>query len=200
LRRIVFNMGTNAVQRDATAETVSANVKGLRTKQNLGLRGLSKKLGEVGRPLGHSAVDQIEKGTRRVDVDDLMALALALGVSPVTLLMPNTKEPTDKVATAGAAADIEAERLWKWMLAQAPLFESAPEELFAFLGRALPSWRVAQQIQGLATVVELEVLGRELKAGGEGGYSTDRFVQRRDRALRRLDELSKEYGVTHGDD
>ena len=75
-------MGTNAVQRGATAETVSANVKRLRLEQNLGLRGLAKKLGEVGRPLTHSAVDQIEKGTRRVDVDDLMALAAALDVFP----------------------------------------------------------------------------------------------------------------------
>src|ERR1700736_1212444 len=89
-------MGTNAVQRDATAETVSANVKRLRLEQNLGLRGLSKRLGEVGRPLGHSAVDQIEKGTRRVDVDDLMALALAFNVSPATLLMPKTSRAEEK--------------------------------------------------------------------------------------------------------
>ena len=52
-------MGTNAVQRDATAETVSANVKRLRLKQNLGLRGLSKKLGDVGRPL--ALIEQVQR-------------------------------------------------------------------------------------------------------------------------------------------
>jgi predicted nucleic acid-binding protein len=88
LRRIVIKMGTNAVRHDATAETVSANVKRLRLDQNLGLRGLAKKLKEVNRPLTHSAIDQIEKGARRVDVDDLMALAVALEVSPATLLTP----------------------------------------------------------------------------------------------------------------
>ena len=98
-------MGTNAVQRDATAETVSANVKRLRTKQNLGLRGLSTKLGEVGRPLGHSAVDQIEKGTRRVDVDDLMALAVALEVSPRRYCMPYAENADDQVRDDRSAMD-----------------------------------------------------------------------------------------------
>jgi len=56
----------------------------------------------VGRPLGHSAVDQIEKGTRRVDVDDLMALAAALGVSPITLLMPGmSRADAPKMFEAG---------------------------------------------------------------------------------------------------
>lgn len=59
----------------------------------------STKLGEVGRRLTHSAVDQIEKGTRRVDVDDLMALAAALDVSPATLLMPVGEEDQEIAIT-----------------------------------------------------------------------------------------------------
>lgn len=118
-------MGTNAVQRGATAETVSANVKRLRKEQNLGLRGLSNKLGEVGRALGHSAVDQIEKGTRRVDVDDLMALAAALGVSPITLLLPRNAAGADDahlaVTVPGEDDPIPAGRLWLWLKADAPL-------------------------------------------------------------------------------
>lgn len=122
-------MGTNAVQRDAAAETVSANVKRLRKDKNLGLRGLATKLGEVGRPLGHSAVDQIEKGRRRVDVDDLMALAAALGVSPVTLLMPpmpgddknEMVDATEMVEAPGEDGGIPAGRLWQWLRADMPL-------------------------------------------------------------------------------
>jgi transcriptional regulator with XRE-family HTH domain len=121
LRRIVFNMGTNAVQRDATAETVSANVKRLRDKQHLGLRGLSKKLGDVGRPLGHSAVDQIEKGTRRVDVDDLVALAVALQVSPVTLLMPDAADEVDPVRLTGLGEPAAAIGVWEWLRGRAIL-------------------------------------------------------------------------------
>lgn len=107
-------MGTKPVRRDETAETVSANVKRLRTKQNLGLRGLSTKLGEVGRPLGHSAIDQIEKGTRRVDVDDLTALAVALEVSPSTLLMPYAERAGDEVRVTGWHPT-DASEIWRWL-------------------------------------------------------------------------------------
>jgi transcriptional regulator with XRE-family HTH domain len=110
-------MGTNAVQLDATAETVSVNVKRLHTDQNLGLRGLSNKLGEVGRPLGHSAVDQIEKGARRVDVDDLMALAAALDVSPATLLMP-LGDKDEPVAVTAHTAKLTCGRAWDWVMAR----------------------------------------------------------------------------------
>ncbi len=108
-------MGTNPVQRQATADTVSENVKRLREKRNLGLRGLAKKLGEVGRPLTHSAVDQIEKGTRRVDVDDLMALAAAFDVSPITLLMPASAR-NDLVEVTGRPPE-QAEKVWDWLRA-----------------------------------------------------------------------------------
>jgi transcriptional regulator with XRE-family HTH domain len=147
LRRIVVNMGTNAVQRDATAETVSANVKRLRKGQNLGLRSLSNKLGEVGRPLGHSAVDQIEKGTRRVDVDDLMALAAALGVSPITLLMPpmsgegtNQMADSDEMVQVARKVDpVPAGRLWLWLRADSPLpgYKGSHRKFFV---DARPDW------------------------------------------------------------
>jgi transcriptional regulator with XRE-family HTH domain len=139
-------MGTNAVQRDATAETVSANVKRLRTEQNLGLRGLSNKLGEVGRPLGHSAVDQIEKGRRRVDVDDLMALATALGVSPITLLMPDMPGAADQmamVAVTGVKHRVPAQDLWHWLSGEVgpPSWLGVSWPLYDARGR--PAWKWA---------------------------------------------------------
>ncbi len=139
-------MGTNAVQRDATAETVSANVRRLRTDQNLGLRGLAKKLGEVGRALGHSAVDQIEKGTRRVDVDDLMALAAALKVSPITLLLPNTDDPDAAVSSTGAVDKLTADQLLDWLQAKNPL---PGDDRFpmVFQVAALPGWKIAEMME-----------------------------------------------------
>lgn len=38
------------------------------------------------RPLAHTTVSEIERGARRVDVDDLVAIAAALEVLPVDLL------------------------------------------------------------------------------------------------------------------
>jgi transcriptional regulator with XRE-family HTH domain len=135
-------MGTNPVQRDATAKAVSANVYRLRKAQNLGLRGLATKLAEVGRPLLYSAVDQIEKGTRRVDVDDLVALAAAFGVPPATLLMPVVDSPQDHVELTDAEPTtvpkpLTAEPLWGWLTAKYPLGD---ESRLTFAGRSWPIW------------------------------------------------------------
>jgi transcriptional regulator with XRE-family HTH domain len=139
-------MGTNAVKRDATAKAVSANVNRLRKEQNLGLRGLANKLGEVGRPLGHSAVDQIEKGTRRVDVDDLMALAAALGVSPATLLMPGMPcaDNPEKVETTGVTQGVVPAELWNWLKAAPWPPPWIPLSQPVYEGNALPAWEWAR--------------------------------------------------------
>jgi transcriptional regulator with XRE-family HTH domain len=125
-------MGTNAVQRGPTAVTVADNVRRLREGLNLGLRALAKRLADAGRPLTHTALDKIERGTRRVDVDDLMALAAALDVSPATLLMPDvTPVPVDgelsfrpewagPVEVTGVTESPSAHSVWLWLTAQAP--------------------------------------------------------------------------------
>jgi transcriptional regulator with XRE-family HTH domain len=147
-------MGTNAVRRDATAETVSANVKRVRTDKNLGLRALSKKLGEVGRPLGHSAVDQIEKGTRRVDVDDLMALAAAFNVSPIALLMPESATRDDLVEVTGRPPE-RAERVWDRLRAL-----HLPDDVDFWVG-SNPPWALGN------------VIAVGLTASGEVGRGND---------------------------
>jgi transcriptional regulator with XRE-family HTH domain len=137
-------MGTNAVQRGATAQTVSENVARLREKRNLGLRGLAKKLGDAGRPLTHSAVDQIEKGKRRVDVDDLVALAVALDVSPATLLMPANTDMFTAIVATGVNGTVSAKRLWNWLNASYAL----RGDVMAFFADALPSWERADLMKG----------------------------------------------------
>lgn len=153
------NMGTHAVQRGPTASTVSANVKRLRDRRNLTLRGLARKLSDVGRPLNHSSVDQIEKGTRRVDVDDLMALAAALEVSPITLLMPAETEPSTIVDATGVGDNVSAELLWDWLNASKPL----RGVVMAFWADALPSWmsaEIARQMGStMAGLMDLRVSG-----------------------------------------
>lgn len=107
-------MGTNPVVRGQTATAVADNVKTLRLQQNLGLRALSQRTDEAGRPLGHTAIDQIEKGKRRVDVDDLMTLAVALNVSPVRLMMPTTPS-ADSAVEATAVGRVTARQLWDYL-------------------------------------------------------------------------------------
>lgn len=89
----------------------------------MSLRALSAELKKMGRSLSADAINKIENGRtlepgakvpkqiRRADVDDLMALAIVLGVNPSSLLLPNTVEGS--VDLTGATA-VEAKALWKW--------------------------------------------------------------------------------------
>jgi transcriptional regulator with XRE-family HTH domain len=81
-------MATERIQRDPTSERVARNLAELRDARGLSLRDLHVRLRDVGRPILPSGLHKIESGDRRVDVDDLVALAVALDVSPSRLLMP----------------------------------------------------------------------------------------------------------------
>lgn len=61
------------------------------------MRELSARLTKLGRPILPSGITKIEQGTRRVDADDLVALAVALKVTPTRLLLgpPPTDGPHD---------------------------------------------------------------------------------------------------------
>jgi len=67
---------------------VVANVEQLRKDRHLSLRQLSDRLGEAGRPILPSVLHRLLQGGRRVDADDLVALAAVLGATPAGLLAP----------------------------------------------------------------------------------------------------------------
>src|SRR5689334_8019285 len=67
---------------------VMKNMKELRQARGLTYKALSDILSELGRDIPTLGLSRIEKGTRRVDADDLVALAIALGVNPSALLLP----------------------------------------------------------------------------------------------------------------
>jgi transcriptional regulator with XRE-family HTH domain len=69
-------------------QAVAENVKAYRSRRRMSLRELSAKLKEQGRPILPSGITKIEHGERRVDADDLVALAIAFNVSPARLLLP----------------------------------------------------------------------------------------------------------------
>jgi transcriptional regulator with XRE-family HTH domain len=93
LTRNICNMGTREVARGPVSQQVSHNVSELRRKRGMSLTALSEEMSRVGRPILSTGLSKIETGERRVDVDDLVALALALGVSPARLLLPGREGP-----------------------------------------------------------------------------------------------------------
>jgi transcriptional regulator with XRE-family HTH domain len=74
---------------------------------------LAERLEKVGRPIPVLGLRRIESEERRVDADDLVALAIVLGVSPVTLLMPYTIDEDEPVSLTGAfVGPVTSERAW----------------------------------------------------------------------------------------
>ena len=108
---------------------VAANIERLRESRNLSYAELSRRLDERGRPIAPLGLTRIRDHQRRVDVDDLVALALALDVSPATLLLPDPSV----VGTSGSAPvteggdDYPRRQIWSWLIAEAPI--DAPPSL-----------------------------------------------------------------------
>ena len=75
-----------------------------------------------------------------MDADDLMALAAALGVSPISLLMPLTVSMDDTVDTS--AGTLTAHHLWDWLTARTTLTGETASDLLEFISQSAPKWLV----------------------------------------------------------
>jgi transcriptional regulator with XRE-family HTH domain len=84
--RYLSIMGTRAIELGVVGRIVAKRVRRIRKRNGLSLQDLSDRLTAGGRPILPSGLNKIEMGTRRVDVDDLFALASALQVMPNDLL------------------------------------------------------------------------------------------------------------------
>lgn len=86
-------VATRKVEIGPVGHTVRGQVAKIRADKHLLLRDLVDRLADYGRPMGYSTISEIEHGRRRVDVDDLVALATVLGVSPLELLGVKVEVP-----------------------------------------------------------------------------------------------------------
>jgi transcriptional regulator with XRE-family HTH domain len=112
--------GPAATQVEATGQHVQANVARLRKARGWTTYTLAQKMADAGRPIPQSGISRIESGGRRVDVDDLTALAVVLGVSPAALLLPLKDSPAETVPVTGAG-DVSADTAWAWASNEGPL-------------------------------------------------------------------------------
>lgn len=111
------------VQLGATGEQVRTNVRRLRERRGVSQAQLARQTADTSRPLASTAINEIENGARRVDVDDLLTLAVALGVNPNALLMPDRIGDDLDVAVSGAGR-VNSARAWQWARGHAPLVEN----------------------------------------------------------------------------
>lgn len=105
-------------------QQVRANVERLRTARGMSKKDLADKTREGGRAIPPLGISRIEAGTRRVDADDLVALADALNVSPLTVLMPNTSG--DEPTSLTDKKQLRSRIAWQWALGQGPAVDWEP--------------------------------------------------------------------------
>lgn len=108
---------------------MAENLLKLRTARGQSTLKLSVAMEELGQPVPASGITRIEKGDRRVDVDDLVAFALALNVSPNALLLP-PKWDYEQVNLTPEKA-ISTRTAWLWAEGRSPAndYGVSPEEV-----------------------------------------------------------------------
>lgn len=89
-------MAGRAIEIGDVGTQVAAVVSELRKRRGWDQKRFAELVTEAGRPMSASMVGKIEGGGRRVDVDDLVALAFAPEVSPSRLLLSAHRDPDDQ--------------------------------------------------------------------------------------------------------
>lgn len=108
-----------------TGRRLAANVLALRKARGLNQPQLARRMQDQGRAVHATVVSKIEQLDRRVDVDDLVALAIALGVSPNRLLLTAADEGEVELTPE---LTVHASDAWRWAAGEKPLGEASSPE------------------------------------------------------------------------
>jgi transcriptional regulator with XRE-family HTH domain len=177
-------MASRALQLGDAGAHLAQAVADLRHARGWDQRTLAAHLTEAGRPVSSSVVGKIEGGSRRVDVDDLVALGAVFAVAPARLLpapadpharaeLPEQPDPFEAAAAPGAVRaqlldDLAALGDLEELDALAPTLAAAAVRLAreidapVSLGNSLPGM-----------VKELRAVVKELRALGPEGPDDD---------------------------
>jgi transcriptional regulator with XRE-family HTH domain len=152
---------------------VADNIRKLRG--HMSLRELESRLRESGRPILASGLFKIEHNTRRIDIDDLAALAGVFGVTPGQLFDP------DGLGDVLSAVDVEKHR---------DLFDAALRAVLALKAKGLPLRGVIDYLQYDASNKQLLPSGAVLTAETHVVYTEDDSRQEQEWIDRRRQERS----------
>jgi hypothetical protein len=94
-------------------EVLAANITRVRTAQRISFAELSRLLTDVGRPIPELGLRRIERGERRVDFDDLLALCSVLQICPVDLMV--SKDAANGAYPVTPDDDYEADSVREWV-------------------------------------------------------------------------------------
>ncbi|MFD5057422.1 helix-turn-helix domain-containing protein [Streptomyces sp. NPDC058394] len=134
-------MAARAIQIGEAGGLVAGQITAQRQQRRWDQAQLAARVTEAGRTMSASVLGKIESGHRRVDVDDLVAIAAALDV-PVAALLGSAADRAERVPQYGAVETAVREDI---------------EQLGELVGIELSLSQMAYALAG------------EVDAGGEGG-------------------------------
>jgi transcriptional regulator with XRE-family HTH domain len=137
-------MAANTREPGPVAQRVAANLRRLRDDRRLSTYALSKRLARLGAPIAGSGITKIETGVRGVYAEEVVSIALALGVSPNQLLMPEVRPLTNIDASAELTPSHSATiaHQWAWADGDYPLatVDTGPLSTAEFIHASKPQY------------------------------------------------------------
>lgn len=159
-----------------TNRHVAQNIRAARQAIGMDLRTMSDGLEAIGRKLSTSGISKLENGDRRVDVDDLTAIAYLLRTTPAALLTP----PEDGTDLTGVPESYLPEEVKKWARGELTL---TPEGLLAY-------WQQEWVLCGN----RIQYYESSLRRGSSSQASHDDYTRRLE-ALKSRERFIRERGV-----
>lgn len=131
-------MANTPIELGPTGDRTAGNIKALRTLRGLELSQLSQKLADIGRPIGVSALSRIENRSRRIDVADLSALAVALQTTPNWLLFGTDPYHPLEPLNVTTVVQEPADKVWRWATGEYPLGLHTQRDVYDFQKMSRP--------------------------------------------------------------
>jgi transcriptional regulator with XRE-family HTH domain len=163
-------MPTQSIAPGPTSVRVAEAVKALRLARGMTQTDLARAMTHAGRKAIKTSINKIESSERRVDADDLMALAVALDVSPLRLLLP--VEAPSKQAQVTETARARVREVWAWARGERPLNGKAdPARVEAFTRENQPDQPPLGLIEALQYADDLRRVAEAVAALERKGVS-----------------------------
>jgi transcriptional regulator with XRE-family HTH domain len=138
-----MNEQTRRGRRSDASRVVGRQIKRVREELRLSQDELSERLSKQGVALQQPAIARLESGERLITVDDLLAIAAVLGVSPLFLLSGSY---TDEMVPVTPRAEHVPRDMRYWMRGEFPLSQDEQETFFELVP---DEERLARQWRGL---------------------------------------------------
>jgi transcriptional regulator with XRE-family HTH domain len=116
-------------------KVVGENIQRVRSLRQMTVRDLAARLKELGLPLSASGVSEVEHASRKLGIDELLIIAIALNTSVIDLISPISEPDTTAAINLQVAEGIEPvhpQELQRWMRGDGPPWDATQAEQNAF--------------------------------------------------------------------